>query len=351
MSAGGGDKKSGRAKLPAPIAGTIDDKADAGRARDQAAKLYRVSSRSIGDAKVVKAHDRALYADIQAGRVNINQAMRAVKRSIKSATATKAAKTLPPLDAASCDIRSVDCIAGLETVPSGSVRLVFADPPYNCGVDYGKGAKADQLPPIKFSAWCDHWIAECRRVLTPDGSIFVMIDRHYTGDIGSLLAGELHRRNLIVWHETFGTYTDDNFTSCARFIHYYTKDPQRYVFNGDAIRVASDRQAKYGDKRADPAGKVPGNVWPFPRVCDNHPERVPGFPTQLPLALVERIVLAASEPGDLILDPFVGSGTTPVTAVTHGRRFVGFDNNAKYVAAATPRVQAAVAAANAGRVP
>jgi adenine-specific DNA-methyltransferase len=329
-------KAGGKEKIP---------EGSKGQARDQAAKACGVNPRYITDAKLVRHHDAKLFQQLVEGKVTISQATRVVKRAGKKALLTKKASTLPPLDPSRCKIVHRDCLEFLSTLPAKSVRLVFADPPYNIGIDYGKGAKADQISESKFADWCQSWFEEIARVLTPDGSAFIMIDAGHACEFGVMLSAigvDLHPRNLIVWHETFGNYTNDNFTGCARFIHYVTKDPKRWVFNGDAIRITSDRQSKYGDKRADPAGKVPGNVWQFPRMVDNHRDRMPGFPTQLPLELVERIVLVASDPGDLVVDPFVGSGTTPVAAMRHGRAFAGCDSNAKYVAEASRRMQSSL---------
>jgi site-specific DNA-methyltransferase (adenine-specific) len=105
----------------------------------------------------------------------------------------------------------------------------------------------------------------------------------------------------------------------------------------------SDRQTKYADKRADPAGKLWDNVWginpPIPRLTGTCDERIPEFPTQLPLALLEPIVLCASEPGDLIVDPFSGSGTTGAAAIRHGRRYIGIEQSAKFADLARMRLK------------
>lgn len=232
---------------------------------------------------------------------------------------------------------------------AGSARLVLTDPPCNCGVDYGRGAAADRREPAAYLVWCEEWLGQCARLLADDGTLLVMIDGTYSDQFGVTLRRlGLHRRNTIVWHETFGTYTPKNFTACARFIHYYTRHATRYVFHPEPVTVPSDRQTKYGDRRADPAGKVRGNVWSVPRLVDNAAERVPGFPTQPPLDLVEPLVLFASDPGDLVLDPFNGSGPTGAAAVRHGRRYVGIDESADAVAASRSRLQLVTAAADAG---
>jgi site-specific DNA-methyltransferase (adenine-specific) len=120
-------------------------------------------------------------------------------------------------------------------------------------------------------------------------------------------------------------------------------DARRFVFNRDAVTRPSDRQAKYADKRANPRGKLWDDVWginpPIPRLTGTCNERIPGFPTQLPLRLLEPIVLCASEPGDLVVDPFCGSGTTGVAAIENKRRFIGIEKSDKFARLARLRLR------------
>jgi DNA modification methylase len=231
-------------------------------------------------------------------------------------------------------------------IDTGSVRLIFTDPPYNQGIDYGRGKRADQLSDENYQDWCRQWMRECVRLLADDGSLWVVISDEYADHFGLLLreAG-LHRRSWITWYETFGVNCTNNFNRCSRHIFYCVKNPRRFVFHAEAVSRPSDRQAKYGDSRASPHGKLWDNVWCIPRLVENSQERLPDFPTQLPLALVRPIVLCASGPDDLVLDPFCGSGTTGVAAVENQRRFVGIDNNALFVRAARTRISLAAAPA------
>ena len=145
-------------------------------------------------------------------------------------------------------------------------------------------------------------------------------------------AAGLYFRNTIKWHETFGNNCTRKFGRTSRPIHYFTKHPKWFV-------LPSDRQVKYADKRANPAGKVMDDVWAIPRVAGTHAERIAGSPTQLPIALLQRIVAVASDPGDLVLDPFSGSATTGVAAAEEGRRYVGVEINAEYVERSTARLR------------
>jgi DNA modification methylase len=238
----------------------------------------------------------------------------------------------------------------------GTVRLLFADPPYNIGKDYGDGAKADRLPDEDYLIWCREWIESCATLLTDDGSMWVLICDEYADHYGIMLreAG-LHRRSWIKWYETFGVNCPSNFNRCSRHLFYCVKHPKRFVFNPDAVTRPSDRQAKYNDKRADPGGKLWDDVWgvepPIPRLTGTCSERIPDFPTQLPVALLTAIVGCASEPGDLVVDPFCGSGTAGEAAIRLGRRFVGVERREEFAEWARKRLLAVEGEinANAGR--
>lgn len=321
-----------------------------GEARDHAGELFGVSGRYLSDAQAVLEADPKLFQACFEGREFLSRARRIIARDHKSRQLKAALRRLPPAAEEGKDWKVIagDCIEALEAMPARSARLVFADPPYNIGIDYGRGTRADLLPEDAFAAWCDRWIGECARILADDGAIFLMISGYWLADAEMILRGacdspSMHRRNVIVWHETFGNYNPENFTECWRPILYYTKSRTDFVWHGDQVLIPSDRQAKYNDARASAGGKVPSNVWTFPRLVDNAAERMPGFPTQVPQALIERIVLAASDPGDLVVDPFTGSGTTGAAAVRHHRRFLGMELEKRNVAFARARIASAAA--------
>lgn len=232
-----------------------------------------------------------------------------------------------------------DCITEMRKFPAATVQLIFADPPYNIGIDYGNGEIADSRTDEEYLEWSHDWMAECVRLLKDDGSLWVMINDEYADHFGLLLRQVgLHRRSWIKWYETFGINCTNNFNRCSRHIFYCVKNPRDFVFNGDAVTRACDRQLKYADKRAALAGKLWDNVWCIPRLVENSRERLPDFPTQLPLSLVEPIVCCASNPGDLVLDPFAGTGTTGIAAAKGNRRFVGCEANPQFAAAAMDRL-------------
>jgi site-specific DNA-methyltransferase (adenine-specific) len=241
------------------------------------------------------------------------------------------------------EITQGDCLEILKTVPVGSVRLAFADSPYNAGLDYGEGAKADRLPPDRYLDWGRQWIEAVPQILTDDGSFWVLISSEWADEFGCLLRRTgMHRRSWVIWHESFGVNNANGFTRSTRHLFHMAKDPKNFVFHSEPVTRPSARQVKYNDKRANPAGRLWDDAWgidpPIPRVCGTFKERVAGFPTQLPLALLTPIIGCSSDPGDLVLDPFCGSGTTGVAAIQLGRRFLGIEKSADFARVARVRL-------------
>ena len=153
----------------------------------------------------------------------------------------------------------------------------------------------------------------------------------------------LHPRNWIIWYYTFGQNMKNKFCRAHTHILYFSKDPAEYTFNDDLLRYPSARHTEYQDLRANPAGRLPNDVWDeFPRVCGTFKERDGFHGCQLPEALLQRIIMASSNPGDVVLDPLVGSGTTAAAAKRLGRKYVGIDLSPEYVKRARERLQATV---------
>ena len=232
-----------------------------------------------------------------------------------------------------------DCVNLLAAMPAGSVNLVVADPPYNIGIDYGDGERADRLRPERYIEWTRAWIAAAARALTDDGALWIVCGQEYGAhhDLAIQAAG-LTIRNRITWYETFGVNCRQKFSRTSRPVFYATKHRSRFTFNAGPVTVPSARQTKYRDKRAAAGGKLMDDVWAIPRVCGTFRERQKGFPTQLPIALVERIVLVSTNAGDLVVDPFTGSGTTGVVCVKHGRRFHGIELRKEFASRARTRI-------------
>lgn len=242
------------------------------------------------------------------------------------------------------DVRNLDVMEGLASIAaSGSrARMIFADPPYNIGIDYGAGKKADQLPSAQYMDWVVDWMSLCVDCLTDDGSLWVMIGQEYAAEYNLAIKRlGLTIRSWITWYETFGANCSDKFNRTSRFIFHAVKDKKSFVFDRSAVNRPSDRQTIYNDRRASPGGKNWDDVWQIPRLTGTCKERIPGFPTQLPLALVRPIVLCASEVGDLVVDPFSGSATTGEAAITSGRDFIGIEDKGNFAELSRKRLQRA----------
>jgi DNA modification methylase len=139
-------------------------------------------------------------------------------------------------------------------------------------------------------------------------------------------------RNWIIWHYTFGQQTKNKFARAHTHIFYFVNDKNNFTFNDLAVRVPSDRQLIYNDKRANPKGKMPDDVWNgYSRVCGTFKERTGWHPCQMPESLLKRIIAVSSDPGHLVLDPFSGSGTTAAAAYQLGRDYLGIEMSEEYV--------------------
>jgi site-specific DNA-methyltransferase (adenine-specific) len=235
-----------------------------------------------------------------------------------------------------------DCMALLPCLVKA--RLIFADPPYNQGIDYGEGDHADMVPVWEYRQWTEDWVSLCARQLEPDGSLWILTsDENAAHTHLAMEKAGLHFRNWIKWYETFGVNCIGKFNRTSRHLLYFCKSARHRVFNADSphVRRPSDRQTLYNDKRANPNGKLLDDVWThIPRLAGTHAERIEGFPTQLPEALLTPIIAVATEADDVVIDPFTGSGTTGAVCVRMGRRFIGIEKNLDYVRIARARLAA-----------
>jgi site-specific DNA-methyltransferase (adenine-specific) len=235
----------------------------------------------------------------------------------------------------------------MKRLPAGTVDLAFADPPFNIGYDYD--VYEDRLAAEKYLDWCRQWTAQVVRVLKPEGTFWLAIGDEYAAELKLMLQEHgLVCRSWVVWYYTFGVNCKQKFSRSHAHLFHMVKDREHFTFNFDAIRVPSARQLVYGDRRANPTGRLPDdtwilrpqdlvdgfgpgeNTWYFPRVCGTFKEREGWHGCQMPERLLERIILACSNEGELVLDPFAGSGTTLAVAKKLRRRFLGFELSQKY---------------------
>jgi site-specific DNA-methyltransferase (adenine-specific) len=292
----------------------------------------------------IRKEDPATFEEVRAGKVSPRKAASRHRRRKKKAAAA-ATLPAPPGDGDDPCWRVIcgDCLAELPKVRAGSVRLAFADSPYNIGVDYGGGAKADRLPRQQYLDWCGEWMTAVARTLTADGSFWVLINDESAAEFKGLLeSAGLQIRQWLIWYESFGVNHPDGFNRCHRHLFWAVKNPKRFVFHPEAVNRPSDRQERYNGKRADPDGKTWDSVWginpPIPRLTATCAERLEGFPTQLPLALLRPIIACASDAGDLVLDPFSGSATTGHACLELGRGFLGIEQSEDFAGRSRSRL-------------
>ncbi|MHC4187553.1 MAG: DNA-methyltransferase [Planctomycetota bacterium] len=232
-----------------------------------------------------------------------------------------------------------DCIEILSKIHEPFANLIFADPPFNIGSKYDKCY--DKKKKQNYIAWTREWMTACKKVLKPNGSFYIAIGDDYAANI-KIVADEinLHLRNWIIWHYTFGQQTKNKFARAHTHIFYFVNDPKHFTFNDYAVRVPSDRQLVYNDKRANPKGKMPDDVWTeYSRVCGTFKERAGWHPCQMPENLLKRIITVSSNSGDTILDPFCGSGTTAAAAYQLNRNYFTIDTSKQYVENARKRLK------------
>jgi site-specific DNA-methyltransferase (adenine-specific) len=252
-----------------------------------------------------------------------------------------------------------DCLEQFRRVEDGTIDLVFADPPFNIGYDYD--VYDDRRDADQYLDWTRLWAAEVTRVLRPSGTFWLAIGDEYAAELKMIFHREcrLALRSWVVWYYTFGVNCTKKFSRSHAHLFYFVKDPKQFTFNDRAIRVPSARQLVYFDARADPKGRLPddtwilrpqdvpegfapeGDTWYFPRVCGTFKERAGWHGCQMPEQLLGRIIRACSNEGDVVLDPFAGSGTTLVVAKKLGRKYLGFELSPEYVAQVQERLNSA----------
>ena len=230
-----------------------------------------------------------------------------------------------------------DCVAWLNAQAEPFADLIFADPPFNIGYKYD--LYEDRRKYDEYRTWTHQWMSACKQVLKPTGSFWVAIGDDYAAEV-RLIGRELGLclRNWVIWHYTFGQNTQRKFARSHTHLFYWTADAKGFTFNDAAVRIPSARQTTYADRRANPKGKLPDDVWSFSRVCGTFYERAAWHPCQMPEKVLERIILACSGDGEVVLDPFSGSGTTCAVAARLGRRYVGIELSEEYAAQSRIRI-------------
>ena len=218
-----------------------------------------------------------------------------------------------------------------------SIDLIFADPPYNIGKQFGQFLDR-WASEESYVEWCHKWLTLCIKKLKPNGTFYVMTSTQAMPYFDLFLRNKMSILSRIVWHyDSSGVQAKTKYGSMYEPLLHCVKDEDNYTFNTDAILV----EARTGSvrklmdyRKAEPTPynttKVPGNVWYFPRVRYRMPE-YENHPSQKPEAFLERIILASSNHGDTVLDPFSGTFTTSAVAKRLQRKSVGIELEREYV--------------------
>ncbi len=248
------------------------------------------------------------------------------------------------------EIVNGDCLDLLRELPEGSVDLVVSSPPYNLGKEYEtKRALQDYV------ADQAKVLSECARVLSESGSIFWQVGSY--ANKGMLIPLDVRffpiledlgliPRNRIAWARQHGLHASKKFSARYETILWFTKSDS-YTFNLDDVRVPQKYQNKKswrgenkGELTCNPNGKNPGDIWLFRNVKHNHEEQTL-HPCQFPEDMISRIVLCSTNPGDVVLDPYMGTGTVAVVAQDLKRNFVGAELDPSYHRVALQRLSRA----------
>lgn len=244
-----------------------------------------------------------------------------------------------------------DCLDMLSQIPDNTLQLVVTSPPYNIGKEYERKLKIEHYVEQQARV-----IKESVRALSSTGSICWQVgnyvDRGAIIPLDTILYPVFHdlglkMRNRIIWHFEHGLHCSKRFSGRYETIVWFTKTDD-YTFNLDSVRVPQKypgkkhfKGPKAGQYSCNPLGKNPGDLWVIPNVKNNHVEKTE-HPCQFPVELVERLVLSLTDEGDWVFDPFLGTGTSIVAALRHGRRGAGAEISARYVNVARERITKAM---------
>ena len=235
-------------------------------------------------------------------------------------------------------------------IPDNFVDLMIVDPPYNLTKSYGKKTYK-QMETNDYKRWFDHWLSKVVRILKPNASVYICSDWQSSLIVPQVAGKYFKLRNRISWEREKGRAATNNWKNCLEDIWFYTKSDE-YTFNLDAVKMQRQVVTPYRDGKGKPKDwheengmkvrfTAPSNVWtditiPFWSMTENTEH-----PTQKPEKLIAKLILASSNEGDMVFDPFVGSGTTAVVAKKLGRHYLGIERERRYVAFALKRLELA----------
>lgn len=243
------------------------------------------------------------------------------------------------------NIFHADFLQAVDQIAAASVDLIITDPPYGLGKDFGNDS--DKQSGQQFLDWSMQWLECAIPKLKSTGSLYVFASWQYSPELFCFLKKRMTMINEIIWDRRVPSMggSTRRYSSVHDNIGLFVKSKQ-YYFDLDAVRIPYDAETKKARSRSIFVGKKwlevgynPKDIWSISRLHRQHAERA-DHPTQKPLELIERMVLASCPPGGLVLDPFAGSGTTAVACARSGRACITYEINPDYVTIAQQRVAA-----------
>lgn len=243
-----------------------------------------------------------------------------------------------------------DMFEAVDYLPDKCIDLMIVDPPYNLSKNFST-SNFKIMPEEEYAEWLDSWLKKIVRILKDDASIYICTDWKSSISVPFVAGKYFVLQNRISWEREKGRGALKNWKNCLEDIWFFTKS-KKYKFNVEAVKILRPVLAPYKDSKGKPkdwfeSGEqkmrltYPSNIWtdisvPFWSMAENTPH-----PTQKPEKLIAKLILASSNKGDVVFDPFLGSGTTAVTAKKLGRHFIGIEKEKEYVAYAIKRLNIA----------
>lgn len=241
-------------------------------------------------------------------------------------------------------VQNIDALEGIKALPDNCIDLVVADPPYGLGKDYGNDS--DKKTTVEFLKWTEAWLTLVVPKLKRTGSLYIFATWRYSPEIFVFLKSQMTMMNEIIWDRKVPSMggSTRRYSSVHDTIGFFVKSKD-YYFDLDSIRIPYDEETKKARSRSIfvghkwlEVGYNPKDVWAVSRLHKIHSERE-DHPTQKPLEIIERMVKASCPPNGIVLDPFVGSGTTIAACMLNNRHYIAFELNPNYYKITLDRIE------------
>lgn len=254
----------------------------------------------------------------------------------------------PSYEAEGVAIYCKDCIQGMKMLPENLVNLTVTSPPYNIGKEYEYLIETSD-----YIDWCIKWMKEAYRISANNGAFWLNVGYFEVKNKGLAVPipyllwdkTDFYLIQEVIWNYAAGVACRSRFSPRNEKLLWYVKNIEKYIFNLDEVRdpdVKYPNQKKNGKLKCNPLGKNPSDVWQIAKVTSGFnrasKERT-AHPAQFPIEMIDRIIKSSSNQGDLVIDPFMGSGSTAIAAIANGRNVIGFEIEEKYVLIAKQRIE------------